>query len=108
MVPPAGFKPTSYALEERCLIQLDHGGMLLFILRLLYYPLVYNDFDPLSIVINIYVKIYENLTPTGLHIHLSYEDGVCCIMVQDIYDNTYFEMQYFTNVNKALRWVNNL
>ena len=39
MVPPAGFKPTSYALEERCLIQLDHSGMLLFIQRLLYYPL---------------------------------------------------------------------
>ena len=39
MVPPAGFKPTSYALEERCLIQLDHSGMLLLIQRLLYYPL---------------------------------------------------------------------
>ena len=29
-------------------------------------------------------------------------------MVQDVYDNTYFEMQYFTDVNKALRYINNL
>jgi hypothetical protein len=29
-------------------------------------------------------------------------------MVQDMYDNTYFELQYFTNVNKALRFINNL
>ena len=29
-------------------------------------------------------------------------------MVQDVYDNTYFEMKYFTNVNKALRFINNL
>ena len=29
-------------------------------------------------------------------------------MVQDVYDNTYFELQYFTDVNKALRYINNL
>jgi hypothetical protein len=29
-------------------------------------------------------------------------------MVQDMYDNTYFELQYFTNINKALRYINNL
>jgi hypothetical protein len=29
-------------------------------------------------------------------------------MVTDIYDNTYFEMQYFTDVNKALRFINNM
>ena len=29
-------------------------------------------------------------------------------MVSDMYDNTYFELKYFTNVNKALRYVNNL
>jgi hypothetical protein len=54
------------------------------------------------------VKIYENLTPSGLHFRLSYENGVCCIMVKDMYDNTYFEMQYFTDINKALRFINNL
>lgn len=40
MVPPAGFEPASDALEERCLNPLDHGGMLLFIRRLLFYPFI--------------------------------------------------------------------
>lgn len=84
MAPQEGFEPPSDTLEECCLVQLDHCG------------------------INIFVKIYENLTPSGLHFRLSYDNGVCCIMVQDLYDNTYFEMQYFTDINKALRFVNNL
>ena len=54
------------------------------------------------------VKIYENRTPSGLHFHLSLDNGVCYIMVHDLYDNSYFEMKYFTNVNLALRWINNL
>ena len=58
--------------------------------------------------INICVKTYEQLTPQGLYFHLCLYKGVCCVMVQDVYDNTYFEMQYFTNVNKALRFINNL
>jgi hypothetical protein len=44
------------------------------------------------------VKTYENLTP----------NGVCYIMVLDIYDSTYFDIKYFTSVNLALRWINNL
>jgi hypothetical protein len=54
------------------------------------------------------VKTYDHVTPQGLHFHLCLIDGVCCVMVKDLYDNTYFEMQYFTNVNKALRFINNL
>jgi len=84
LVPQEGFEPPSDTLEECCLVQLDHCG------------------------INNFVKIYENLTPSGLHFRLSYDNGICCIMVQDLYDNTYFEMQYFTDINKALRFVNNL
>ena len=84
LAPQEGFEPPSDTLEECCLVQLDHCG------------------------INIFVKIYENLTPSGLHFRLSYDNGICCIMVQDLYDNTYFEMQYFTDINKALRFVNNL
>jgi hypothetical protein len=54
------------------------------------------------------VKTYENLTPSGLHFHLSLFNGVCYIMVLDIYDSTYFDIKYFTSVNLALRWINNL
>lgn len=39
MAPPEGFEPPSDALEERCLNPLDHGGVLLFIPRLVFYPL---------------------------------------------------------------------
>jgi len=59
-------------------------------------------------VINISVKTYENLTPSGLHFHLSLSNGVCYIMVLDIYDSTYFDIKYFTSINLALRWINNL
>ena len=58
--------------------------------------------------INIFVKTFDHTTPQGLHFHLCLYKGVCCVMVRDMYDNTYFELQYFTNVNKALRFVNNL
>ena len=59
-------------------------------------------------VINIVVKTYQNLTPGGLHFHLSLSDtGVCCIVVHDVfYCDT--QIRYFTNVNKALRFINNL
>ena len=53
------------------------------------------------------MKTYENFTPGGLHFHLSYEDGVCCIILSDIYDCT-LTIKYFTNLNKALRFTNNL
>jgi hypothetical protein len=54
------------------------------------------------------VKTYDHITPQGLYFHLCLYEGVCLVMVQDLYDNTYFEMQYFTSVNKALRFINNL
>jgi hypothetical protein len=54
------------------------------------------------------VKTYEHITPEGLYFHLCLYGGVCCVMVQDVYDNTYFELQYFTDINKALRFINNL
>jgi hypothetical protein len=60
------------------------------------------------LTVNIRVKIYENLTPSGLYFHLSLDNGVCYIAVFDIHDVMYFEMKYFTNVNSALRWINNL
>jgi len=53
------------------------------------------------------VKTYEKYTPQGLHFHLSLSDGVCYIIVRDIYDGS-FDMQYFTNVDQALRFINNL
>ena len=54
------------------------------------------------------MKTYENFTPGGLYFHLSLsDDGVCCIIVRDIYDGD-VTMRYFTNVNKALRFINNL
>ena len=58
--------------------------------------------------INTVVKTYQNFTPSGLHFHLSLSDtGVCCIIVHDIYDGD-LQMRYFTNVNNALRFINNL
>lgn len=54
------------------------------------------------------MRTYENFTPQGLHFHLSLSDsGVCCIIVHDIYDGD-LNIRYFTNVNKALRYINNL
>ena len=83
LVPQEGFEPPSDTLEECCLVQLDHCG------------------------INNYVKTYNSLTPSGLYFHLCLHEGVCCVMVQDIYDLE-FTIRYFTNVNKALRFINNL
>jgi hypothetical protein len=54
------------------------------------------------------MKTYKNLTPSGLLFHLSLSDeGVCCIVVYDIFDCE-TQLQYFTNINKALRFINNL
>lgn len=53
------------------------------------------------------MKNYENLTPSGLHFKLSLLNGVCCIVVYDIF-NCEATLQYFTDVNKALRFINNL
>ena len=54
------------------------------------------------------MKTYENFTPQGLHFHLSLSSaGVCYIFVRDLYDGD-FKMKYFTNVNQALRFINNL
>ncbi len=57
--------------------------------------------------INIVVKTYDRITPDGLHFHLCLYEGVCCVMVTDIYDQE-LTIRYFTNVNKALRFINNL
>jgi hypothetical protein len=53
------------------------------------------------------MKTYESVTPGGLHFHLSLYEGVCIVMVRDIYDIE-LTVRYFTNVNKALRFINNL
>ena len=58
--------------------------------------------------VNIFVKTYNNLTPGGLNFHLSLSDeGVCCIVVYDVFYGEVV-MRYFTDVNKALRFINNL
>ena len=58
--------------------------------------------------INIFVKTYYSQTPAGLDFQLSLsDDGVCCIIVYDTYDCE-LVMRYFTNVNRALRFINNL
>jgi hypothetical protein len=54
------------------------------------------------------VRTYYSQTPAGLDFQLSLsEDGVCCIVVYNTYDCE-LTMRYFTNVNKALRFINNL
>ena len=54
------------------------------------------------------MRTYENFTPQGLYFHLSLsEAGVCCIIVRDIYDGE-VTMRYFTDINLALRFINNL
>ena len=59
------------------------------------------------VTINIFVKTYYSQTPAGLDFQLSLsDDGVCCIVVYDTYDCE-LTMRYFTNVNKALRFINN-
>ena len=57
--------------------------------------------------INICVKTYDRTTPSGLHFHLCLYEGVCCVMVTDIYDHD-LTIRYFTDVNKALRFINNM
>ena len=58
--------------------------------------------------INTFVKTYTNFTPSGLHFHLSLSDqGVCCIIVHDVYDGNVV-MRYFTDINNALRFINNM
>ena len=54
------------------------------------------------------MKRYQNLTPQGLNFYLSLSDiGVCYIIVYDVF-NAEAQMRYFTNVNLALRFINNL
>jgi hypothetical protein len=54
------------------------------------------------------VKTYENLTPGGLHFRLSLsERGVLCVVVRDVYDLD-VQVKFFTDVNKAMRFINNL
>ena len=54
------------------------------------------------------MKTYESYTPQGLHFMLSLSDkGVCYIIVHDVYD-VEVTMRYFTDINKALRFINNL
>jgi hypothetical protein len=54
------------------------------------------------------VKTYKNITPSGLTFCLSLSDtGVCCIIVYDVFDCE-AQLRYFTNVNKAMRFINNL
>ena len=66
-----------------------------------FYPLNYSE-------LNIFVKTYNSQTPSGLNFHLSLSDtGVCCIIVHDVFDCE-VTLRYFTNVNKALRFINNL
>lgn len=67
----------------------------------MYYPLYYNE-------VNIGVKTYTNFTPSGLHFHLSYDNGVCCIIVHDIYSCEPTTVRFFTDINLALRFINNL
>ena len=58
--------------------------------------------------INTCVRRYQNLTPQGLNFYLSLSDiGVCYIIVYDAF-NAEAQMRYFTNVNLALRYINNL
>ena len=57
--------------------------------------------------INTIMKTYKNITPGGLNFHLSLCDGVCCMIVYDRYFCEY-QVQYFTNINKALGFINNL
>ena len=57
--------------------------------------------------INTIMKTYKNFTPSGLNFHLSLMNGVCCMIVYDRFFCEY-HMQYFTSVNKALRFINNL
>jgi hypothetical protein len=58
--------------------------------------------------INSIVRTYENFTPGGLYFFLSLsEEGVCCILVRDLYDGD-TTVRYFTDVNKALRFINNI
>jgi hypothetical protein len=51
------------------------------------------------------MKTYDRITPHGLHFHLSLNEGVCCIIVHDIYDYS-IDIKYFNNVNAALRYIN--
>jgi hypothetical protein len=54
------------------------------------------------------VKRYQNLTPQGLNFYLSLSDtGVCYIIVYDVF-TAEAQMRYFTNVSRALRFINNL
>jgi hypothetical protein len=58
--------------------------------------------------INTHVKRYQNLTPQGLNFYLSLSDtGVCYIIVYDVF-TAEAQMRYFTNVSRALRFINNL
>lgn len=51
---------------------------------------------------------YKNFTPSGLYFQLSRSDeGIVCIIVYDVLDCE-LKIRYFTNRNKALRFINNL
>ena len=53
------------------------------------------------------MRTYENYTPSGLWFRLSLYNGVCCIIVYDVFD-CQTDVQFFTDINKAMRYVNNI
>jgi hypothetical protein len=76
---------------------LHHGTILRFIKTVL---TLANE------AINTNMKTYKNVSE-GLNFHLSLIDGTCCMIVYDRFFCEY-HTQYFTNINKALRFINNL
>ena len=74
--------------------------------RRIYSPLGLPIF--LHLQINTFVKTYKNITPSGLTFCLSLSDtGVCCIIVYDVFDCE-AQLRYFTDINRAMRFINNL
>ncbi len=54
------------------------------------------------------MKNYRNFTPHGLYFQLSQsQQGVVCILIYDVLDCE-LKIRFFTDKNRALRYINNL
>jgi hypothetical protein len=54
------------------------------------------------------MQSYDIVTEVGLHFHVSLsKQGICYIMIKDLHSD-YFDLRYFTNLDTALDYINNL
>jgi len=56
------------------------------------------------------MNIFEITTPSGLFIHISFDETnrTCCILILDIYNHLDLKLKFFDNADSAKKFINSL